>query len=695
VRRLPWLLLLAALSLPALALAPRSQHVFWLPESALTLILVPFAALLAWWSTRGLAHPTLPKNLWRTFGVLWVLWVLSAALAFRPDLSLLALAEWSCQALLFFALWRLAADEKRRSQAVVWLLLYGVLSTAYAALQLAGGDSTAWTTQFGGRTGAFLGNPNFLGGHLALLFPVALALALDRRQKKPGLGPTAWPWALVLILGAGLLMTQTRGAWLGAGAGAVVVLILAQRHMGTLVQRNRPVLLSLGAVALLGLAFYFVQRPQAWARIADTFDAHDTELSRRGFLMEKAARVAALQPVLGTGPGNFRIQFARVQVRGLDPKAYGTQPYVVGEHAHNDFLQLAAETGWPAALLWALLMVLVLRSLYESFTQSRPVRGAAQSGLLGLGVLGAVTALLIHGLANFPFLILPTEGAAWALVALVLRSQARPTLEAGGAGLIDEPSAPVPQPHPAGVDNGRVAWLGLGLGLAICVASVAYNGRRLALDRLWWIGQGELQLNHFDAASGWLMRALAFDRREDRLWALQGRAQEGQGQLNQSIDSLGEAHRLAPYDAEVAVHLGRNLVAAKRYDEAEYVLRGVSLYAPNYSELWDPLAAALFFQGKYAEAVQTYDQMIDLQVNAENAYINKAAAQGSQGQLAEALLTLQQAADRYPDKPKLYMNEAITYWKLGQKPAARAALQQAARLDPNDSQLDALRKALR
>jgi O-antigen ligase/Tfp pilus assembly protein PilF len=693
---LPWLLLLAALSLPALALAPRSQHVFWLPESALWLMLVPFAALLAWWSTRDLPQPPLPPNIARSFAVLGILWLLSALLAQRLDLSLLALAEWSGYALLFFAVWRLASNEVRRRQAVAWLLAYGVLSTAYAALQVAGGDRVAWTTEFGGRAGAFLGNPNFLGGHLALLFPVALALALDRRQK---LSQPAWavlPWATVGILGGGLCLTQTRGAWLGAGVGSVLVLVLAGLHMGSLLSRNRSMLLGLGFFGALGLALFFTQRPQAWTRVIHTFQGGDSELARRAFLMEKAAQVAGLRPWVGTGPGNFRIHFARVQVQGLDPQAYGSQPFVVGEHAHNDFLQMAAEAGWPAALLWALLMALVLRALYQSFTSARPVRDVSQSGLLGLGVLGGVTALLIHGLANFPFLILPTQGAAWALVALVLRSRAKPGLLAQPDDLIDEVAlAGDPQPGTPHTTDGQGAWLALGLGLVLCSANVGYQGRRLAMDRLWWFGQGELDLGHVDQASAWLTRALAFDRHEDRLWALQGRAEQGQGHLDASLSSLREAQRLAPFDAELAQRLGRNLIDAHYYEEAQKVLEAANSYAPNYTELWDPLAAAFFFQGKYAETVQVYDRMIDLELGAENPYVNKAAAQGSQGHLPEALQTLQAAAARYPERPKVYVNEAITYLKLGQKPAARAALKEAIRLDPADPQIEALRKALR
>ena len=627
-------------------MVPTSQHVFWLPESAFGLILTPIAALMAWWSTRYWVSAPIPLLLKRLFFGLWALWALAALLAIRKDLSFLALAEWSSYALIFFAVWRLAFNIQRRHLMVALLLAYGVLSSIYASFQFFGWDKIPWAVNFGGRSGAFLGNPNFLGGHLALLFPVALALALDQRQKIKSRWRQFLPWLTVLSIGMGLLLAQTRGAWAGAALGTVLVLALGYRHMGALLGSNRGILLGMGILALLSASSYLALQPQqAWSRLAGTFTGKDVELAHRVFLMKKASQLASLSPLVGVGPGNFRLHFPRVQVQGLDPIDYKSQSYISTEHAHNDFLQMAAETGLPAALLWAALMAAVLALLYQSIVRNGFVREASQGGLLALGVLGGVAALLVHGLANFPFLILPTQGTAWALVALALRSQAKPA--------VDSPPAPVK----------NFSWtktLLLSLGLILCGASVVYNGRRLAMDRLWWIGQGELQLKNYDKASTWLLRALALDRREDHLWLLHGQSEQSRELIWNSIGSLREANRLNPYDPSIAVYLGRNLVENKQYAEAETVLLKPSTYAPNFYDLWEPLAASLYMQNKYAEAVHAYDWMIYFNVNGEAAYVNKAAAQGSQGQLPQALLTLEQAQQRFPDKANVYVNLAVT-----------------------------------
>ena len=680
-------------------MVPHSQHVFWAPESAVWLIFVPWAALAAAWSTRAQSAPALPPLLLKVLGALVLCWILSALFAERRDIAAVALGEWLGYPLLFFATWRLAVTPRRRALALALLFAYGVLSTLYAGLQAAGGDQIAWATTFGGRAGAFLGNPNFLGGHLALLFPVSLALALDQRQAQ-GLTWRRWmPWALVITLGVGLLLAQTRGAWAGAALGSALVLGLAGKQMGELLVRNRKPLLSLGGAALLGLAAFFVLQPGAWSRLTGTFSHQDGELSRRFFLMKKASQISSLRPLTGAGPGNFRIQFPRVQVLGLATSDYKSQPYVQTEHAHNDFLQMAADAGVPAALLWAALMALVLWQLYQVNAAPRLARGPAQGGLLALGVLGGLSALLVHGLANFPFLILPTQGTAWVLAALALRSSARAAGTEASDGLVDGPAAvPKLAPEPSRLSalaQQRLSVSALVLGVVLCCGNTVYQGWRLNKDRFWWIGQGELALNHADLASTGLLRAIELDRREDRLWMLHGRAEIERGMIWNSIGSLREAHRLAPYDPEISVRLGRSLVENQQYPEAETVLRSASQNAPNFYDVWEPLAAALYMQSKYEEAVQAYDWMIYFETGGENAYVNKAAALGSQGKLPQSLLTLKEAERRYPDKAKVFQNEVVTYVKLGMPGEARLALKKAESLSPHDPQILQLRKALR
>jgi tetratricopeptide (TPR) repeat protein len=559
------------------------------------------------------------------------------------------------------------------------VLLAGVANTAYGLLQAFGLDPLPWNQGFGGRAGGFFGNPDLLGGHLALLLPLALALALDDAGSSLA---RAARWAVALMLALGLFATQTRGAWVGAGVGVALLLALVRGGHAALWQRQRLRLAWAAGGLLLLAALWAGTHPQVWQRWADTAQGSDPEAGRRAFLMTKTAQLALRHPLLGQGPGAFRIAFTSVEAQGIAPKDLATQPYVMSEHGHDDVLQWAADAGWPAALLWVALLAALASALWPRRASEAPGAGPGRDPLLVLGVLGSLTALQVHGLINYPYLMLPTQGVAWGLagLALALSRRAEPQPAAAAA----PPAPPAPR---------ATRWPAWALLLAAAGALV-WSGRRLAEDHLWWVAEGEQHLKNNDAASTLLVRTLAFDRREDRLWRLHGQSESDRGFIWNSIGSLREAVRLSPYDAEAAVRLGRACVENRLFDEAEAVLFKVAGYAPNFVDVWEPLAAAYYNQGKFKEAVEAYDWMLYFHVNDESAYANKAAAEGSLGKLPQALVTLNSAEQALPNSGKIKLNLAITYLKLGMRPQAQAAWKQASQLIPSDPQVDQLRKAL-
>jgi O-antigen ligase len=93
-------------------------------------------------------------------------------------------------------------------------------------------------------------------------------------------------------------------------------------------------------------------------------------------------------PLVGTGLGTFGWVSQHYQTTGF--------PFV-RDHAHNDYLEFAAEIGIPGAVLlfgasWVLLIQVAQRSLASERVSQK---------IVAAGCAGAMAAILIHGITDF------------------------------------------------------------------------------------------------------------------------------------------------------------------------------------------------------------------------------------------------------------------------------------------------------
>jgi O-antigen ligase len=91
---------------------------------------------------------------------------------------------------------------------------------------------------------------------------------------------------------------------------------------------------------------------------------------------------------LGVGVSNFQDRFRQYQT---------FRPDLLFDHAHNDYLETAAEWGLPVAMAyWSFIVFAVIRAirLFGS------IHSPEQRGIL-LACIGAILAILIHSLTDF------------------------------------------------------------------------------------------------------------------------------------------------------------------------------------------------------------------------------------------------------------------------------------------------------
>ena len=98
-------------------------------------------------------------------------------------------------------------------------------------------------------------------------------------------------------------------------------------------------------------------------------------------------RMIAANP-WGVGPSRYRDVFRQYQTE---------RPDLLFDHAHNDYLESAAEWGIPLALLfWGLIVSVLLQAVRAFWRSQSPER----RGVL-LAASGAMVSILVHSLTDF------------------------------------------------------------------------------------------------------------------------------------------------------------------------------------------------------------------------------------------------------------------------------------------------------
>jgi O-antigen ligase len=267
-----------------------------------------------------------------------------------------------------------------------------------------------------------LGNPNHLGGFLAILLPIGLAVVLTARSPR-----SRWAAAVLLVVMlVELVQTTTRGAWLATAVSAIVLAALLARDL----RANRRVALAVGG-ALAGFVLLalvvVIATPTLQARFQGLM-----QLGGRGTLTVRvelgraALRMAADKPVTGFGPDTFRVAFQDHQTPHF-VKLFG--PRQLANGGHNLLLNQLATQGIIGLAALVSLLVVVFRSGWRA-SRDAP---STNERLVLAACTSAVVAYVVQATFNVQQVGLTT--LFWALAGLLVMAAARDP-ESGGPSRI-------------------------------------------------------------------------------------------------------------------------------------------------------------------------------------------------------------------------------------------------------------------
>ncbi|HNT30555.1 MAG TPA: O-antigen ligase family protein [bacterium] len=278
--------------------------------------------------------------------------------------------------LVFFLI--LASELRRASQLKrIWFAIIAgsVPVVLYGLIQRAGLDWLNWRGMaFGNRIFSTFGQPNFLGGYIAIIFPCTLIGLLLIRQW--------WGKLLMMLLLLGQLFcayaTASRGALLGCIAAAGTFFLLYTWRF-----RSRIGRYVLGTFFLLLVVFgALLIIPTSVRQTAQRAIRLDSATYKtRLYFWEGALEGIKDRPVFGHGPESLYATFSQY----YDARAANTEgTNIIPDRTHNAVLDVAYMTGLVGLAGYAVLLVsTVLIGLKAARSEERSLSLGAMAGLAG------------------------------------------------------------------------------------------------------------------------------------------------------------------------------------------------------------------------------------------------------------------------------------------------------------------------
>ena len=285
-----------------------------------------------------------------------------------------------CKQLLLFAIVPIAyrlLSGRRALTAIDVIITAGAISAVIGLVQF----GILQFDHLGQRPRGSLGMYMTYSGQLMLVACTATARILFRKDDR------LWAALVMPALVAALAATLTRNVWIGACAGIGLLFLIRDFRLIALV----PVLAAL---------FLALAPPQLTERFYSSFrvrtlrhDSAATEasvLSNRDRLamIRSGLKIIKDDPLTGVGPD----MVVRVYPQYRDPEAVQQ----LNSHLHNVPLQIAAERGIPALIIWLWFITTMLRDFFKA-------RHTTHVPSIVTAALACTVAMLAAGMFEYNF----------------------------------------------------------------------------------------------------------------------------------------------------------------------------------------------------------------------------------------------------------------------------------------------------
>jgi O-antigen ligase len=286
----------------------------------------------------------------------------------------LSWASWAaCICVFLYA--RYALPPGDRKKAALAAMLSAFIASLYAVAQAFRLDLPGWVTDFSGRAFSSMGNPDFFGGFLALVIPLCLYLFY-------GYGRRNLPAVLMAFFASILFLSQTRSSIFAFAASLAMMVFFFREYF----LKNLPVLLASAAAG--ALLVFLTGKHAGLAERIKSMSPQNQDLQGRVSMWLAGLGSIRHNLFIGSGLNGIKEVFDAYRAGGK---------YFETEHLHNDYIEIAAESGLPALAVFVLFLAFALRRLLSL--------GNAPGKIVFI----SAAAMLAHAFFNFPFYVMDTK----------------------------------------------------------------------------------------------------------------------------------------------------------------------------------------------------------------------------------------------------------------------------------------------
>ncbi len=537
--------------------------------------------------------------------------VLSLVNAMNPYEGIFALSQEAVYIFLFWVVVNHVRTREKIENVLLWAIPSAFIVSLIGIYQMFGGDIPGLANSIA-PPGTTFGNKNTAAQYILLTLPLPYVFfftTADRSKER-----------LFAICAAVtttyFLYTGTRAAWAGAILASLAIAIfiqlkkpLAEPQIANIKTRISDKKIGLGGVALFVVAMNVIPPyvvpdwnlsgfPSPAGRFGTALELDkDSSFLNRLAMAANTLKMFKDHPVLGVGKGNFKIMYPFYAASVIKDREF--KPELQPREAHNDYVQLLAETGTLGFLSFLLIVSVIARRVWISIAGKNEIH----SMLLIVTLAFSIIAILVEASLDFPFELPVSLAFLWLFTGLlwVICKENSPHM-----------TDPVSEKkrRMSSARRGTFA-VGLLFACAILFTAVHFNFLRaefyFSRGTIWFYEnrEGPSQLAEND-----LKTAVYLNPTTHRYPYMLGLFYIWRENYDEAVKATLQSLRRHPYYINAYNNLGVAFASIGKVREAEWAWKKALDIWPDHSEARNNLATVYAVQGKRREAIALFKESL-------------------------------------------------------------------------------------